>query len=154
MLFSCPAMMPVMLEYSMLEPPVVMMPDSSLGRKLFAMSRYRNCFIFLSSVFRALATRPSVPGSSCGISMSNLICGFRSLPVMSMRQSTCRRVVSAEAMPERRVEIEALVVYMPVTFRSESITSPLKRMLLPSRMVNWRVTTSRAENLNSPSVSV
>ena len=71
-----------------------------------------------------------------------------------MRQSTCRRVVSAAAMPDSRVEIEALVEYTPVTFRSESITSPLKRMLLPSRMENSRVTTSRAENLNSPLVSV
>ena len=71
-----------------------------------------------------------------------------------MRQSTCRRAASADAMLDRRVEIEALVVYTPVTFRSESMTSPLKRMLLPSRMVNSRVTTSRAENLNSPLVSV
>ena len=110
MLFNWPAMMPDMLEYSMLEPPVVMMPDSSLGRKLFAISRYRNCFITLSSVFRALFTRPSVPGSSSGISMSKSIVGFRSLPVMPMMQSTCLRDASAEAELERRVDREAFVV--------------------------------------------
>ena len=104
-------MMPVMLEYSMLEPPAVMMPDSSLGRKLFAISRYRNCFITLSSVFRALCTRPSVPGSSSGMSMLNLIWGFRSLPVMSRMQSTSRRLppVSLLAAVATRVEISALV---------------------------------------------
>ena len=150
MLFSWPAIISVTLEYSVDE-VLLVTPDCSSGRKLLVISNVSSCFWTLSWVFRALSTLAWVVGSRSGISIANPSLGFLSLSEMEILHSTVLLDV-VDVVSAMRVPTDALVLYVASMSRSESITSPLNLMELPSSILKSLLAMPNATKWKIPSL--
>ena len=113
----------------------------------------RNWRWILSSVLRALSTLDLVVGSRSGTSIEKESFGSRSLPETPMPQFTTLRAETA-VVSAIKVATDAFVEYIPLMSKSLSITSPLKRTVLPSEIVKSLFAMSMALKWKLPDLKV